>query len=322
MITFCETPMVYVGREKVKTPETVLKEAKFDVSEKCCSRPSCFDYVGRKDERIVFIKFQSDVDNFSSEDSRELRVISRCVLASSFLIGETTREKPLEDDTVYSRHGVFAVAPKTFENIMLYNVYPLIQARPGGYYVEIDCELVRQRRQTLDLSVGEIAEMIGISRRAIYGYERGMTKASVAAAYNLIYALGVPIAKPINVFERTVNERKCFLAKAGHAIARNKLLQKILRKLNRCNVTSVKKAPFDFVVAVPEEKTRILGAVADNRERQLNRRVDEIVSVSRTVRAYPMLITEGPKPSNKAISCIQSEELSRIRNPEDLLSKL
>lgn len=314
--------MTYLGRESTNAPEAVLKEAGFNVSEKCCSRPSCFDYAARKGEKTIFVNVKGDIDAFSPEDSHELRAISRCVPATPLLIGEKTRDKPLEDDTVYSRHGVLAVTPKTFENMMLRNVYPLIQARPGGYYVEIDCDLVRRRRQALDLSVGEVAEMIGISRRAVYGYEQGMTRASVAAAYNLIYALGVPIAKPTNVLEKAANPRKCFWAKAGHVIARNKLLQRILGKLNRCNITSVKKAPFDFIVSVPEQKTRIIGGVTNYKERELNRRVDEIVSVSQTVKAYPVLITEGQKLTNENISCIRSEDLSRIKNPEDLLSKL
>jgi len=314
--------VINAEREKVNAPETVLKEAGFIVSEKCFSRPSCFDYAARKDEKIILIKVQGDIENFSPEDSDELKVISKCVSAASLFIGEKTREKPLEGDTLYSRHGIFAVTPKTFENIILHNVYPLIQAKPGGYYVQIDCELLRRRRQELDLSVGEIAEMIGTSRRAIYGYERRMTKASVAAAYNLIYVLGVPIAKPINIFEKTENQHKCFVSKARHVIAKNKLLQRVLRKLNRCSMTSVKKAPFDFVVSVPEEEMKIIGAVANNKERELNRRVDEIVSVSRTVKAYPVLITEGQGPSNKNISCIRSEELSKIKNPQDLLRKL
>jgi putative transcriptional regulator len=314
--------MIYRERGMVEAPEAVLREAGFSVSEKCCCRPSCFDYAARKGENVVLIRVQSEIDNFSPSDSQELRVISECVSAASFLISERTREKPLEDDTVYSRYNALIVTPKTFENIVLHKVYPLIQAAPGGYYVEIDPEAIKRRRQELGLSVGEMAEMIGISRRTLYGYERGMAKASVTAAYNLIYTLGVPVAKPIDVFERSKDQRRCFLTAAKRVIAINKLLQKILRKLTRCHITPVKKAPFDFVINVPEEKMRIIGGVSDDEERDLNRRVDEILSVSRIVKAYPILITEGQKPLNMDILSIRSEEFSRIRNTEDLISKL
>jgi len=310
--------MTYREMERVKAPEAVLKEAGFVISERCFSRPSCFDYAAKKGENLIFVKVQSDVDNFSPSDSLELKVISQCVPAASLLISEKTREKPLEDDTVYSRYNVLVVTPKTFENIILRKIQPLIRAGPGGYYVEIDYETIKRRRQELGLSVGEVAEVIGTSRRTLYGYERGMAKASVTAAYNLIWALGIPVANPIDVFEKSKEQRK-FLTTARNVIARNKLLRKIFRKLSRCNLTAVKKAPFDFVVNIPEEKMRIIGGVANDNERELDRRVDEILSVSRVVQAHAILITDGQKPSNKDILCIHSEELSKIRSPEDLI---
>jgi len=314
--------MTYREKEMLAAPEAVLKEVGFKVSERCCSRPSCFDFAARKNETLVLIKVESDIDILSLNDSQELKAISQCVSAASLLLGEKTREKPLEDDTVYSRYDVLVVTPKTFENIVLRKAYPLIKAGPGGYYVEIDHESIKRRRQELGLSVGEIAEMIGISRRTLYGYERGMAKASVTAAYNLIWTLGIPVANPINVFEKSRYQRKCFLSSAKLAIARNKLLQKIFRKLARCRRTTVKKAPFDFVINFPEEEMKIIGGVTNSKELELNRRVDEILSFSKVVKAHPILITEGREPSTKDISCIRSEEISKIKKPEDLICKL
>jgi len=312
--------MTYVKTENEKAIETVLKEAGFTVSQRCCSRPSCFDFAARKNTTLVFIKVQPDIGNVSPNDSLELEVISERVSAASFLISEKAREKPLEDDTIYSRYNVLAVTQRTFENILIRKIYPLIQAGPGGYYVEIDGGAIKRRRQELGLSIGELAEMMGASRRTLYGYERGMAKASVSAAYNLICILGIPVAKPINVFKKRKDQSKRFLTTAKHAISKNKFLQKIFKKLARCNITTVKKAPFDFIINVKEEKMKIIGGVANNSERELNRRVNEILSVCRVVQAHPVLITEKQKPSNKDIICIHSEELSKIKNPEDLIA--
>lgn len=305
----------------LKSLEAIMKGAGFEISSRCSSRPSCFDYVARKDETMLLIKVQLDIDNFSQADSKELIAISNCISASVLLISEKTREKPLEDDTVYSRYDISAVTSKTFENIMIRGMHPLIEAGPGGYYVEIDCAAVKRRRQELGLSVGEMAEMIGISRRTLYGYERGITKASVAAAYNLICTLGVPIAKPVNIFEKPKDQKRVFLGKAGNINIKNKFLKKILRKFASYNIAAIKKAPFDFLVNVPEEKMRIVGGVANDKERSLDRRVEEIISVSKVVKAHPVLITNGQKPLDKDISCVPKEELSKIRNPEDLICK-
>ncbi len=305
--------------ENEKSVETVLKEAGFTVSQRCCSRPSCFDFAARKNENLIFIKIQPDIGNVSPSDPLELTVMSERVSASSLLISEKAREKPLEDDTVYSRYNVLAVTKKTFENIVLRKIYPLIQAGPGGYYVEIDAEAIKRRREELSLSIGELAQMMGTSRRTVYGYERGIAKASVSAAYNLICILGIPVAKPINLFKESKNQPKRFLTTAKRAITKNKLLQKIFRKLARYNVATFKKAPFDFIINVQEGKMKIIGGVATNKERELDRRVNEILSVSSVVQAHPILITEGQKPLNKDILCIHCEELSKIRDPEELI---
>lgn len=312
--------MIYVEREKLKAPYDVLKEAGFNISEKCCSRPSCFDFAARKNDTLILIKVHSDIDTFLPSDSLDLKAISECVSAVSLLIGEKTRERPLEDDTVYSRYEISVVTPKTFENVMIRKIYPLIHAGPGGYSVEIHSEVVKKRRQELGLSVGEMAKMIGISRRTLYGYERGMAKASVITAYNMVYTLGIPVAKPINMLEKPRSKHKCFLSRTRF-ITRSKFLQNIFRRFARCRIATVKKAPFDFVITVPEEKMRIIGGVAKEKEQELSRRVDEILSVSKIVKAHPILITEEQKPSKKDIVCIGKEELSKIKKPEELISK-
>ncbi len=311
--------MTYRETEKVKAAESILKEGGFTVSQRCCSRPSCFDIAARKSESLIFIKVQSDIGCVSPYDSLELRIISEHVSAASLFISEKSREKHLEDDTVYSRYNVLAVTPKTFENIVLRKTYPLIQAGPGGYYVEIDGEAVKQRRQELGLSVGEVAEKIGISRRTLYGYERGMAKASVTTAYNLLCTLGIPVAKPVDIFEATKRQRKPFMTRARQIIIRNKLLQKIFKRLAGYNLVAVKKAPFDFVITVPEENMKIIGGIVNDKEATLNQRVEEILSLSKVVQAHPILVTEGQKPSlDKDISCVKGEELSKIKRSEDL----
>jgi putative transcriptional regulator len=229
----------------------------------------------------------------------------------------------LEDDTVYTRYDIVAITSKTFENVVLHNVRPLIQASPGGYYVEIDGEALKQRRQELGLSVGEVADMVGISRRTIYGYERGLAKASVPAAYKLVWALGIPVARPVDIFEQPKTRYgHCILTTARRVFAKNKFLNMIFRKLAPLHITTVNKAPFDFVLSVPKEKVWIIGGVTNDEEPALNRRVDEILSLSRVVKAYPILITEGQELPEKNIPCISSKEFSRIRNPEDLVANV
>jgi len=315
--------MACLVRMGLRAAESTLREAGFTVSEPCRSRPSCFDLAARKGETLIFMRVQPDIGSLSTNDSTELKAISETFSAPCLLIGEEAREKPLQDDTVYTRHDILAVTPRTFKNVVLHNIRPLIQANPGGYYVEIDREALKRRRQELGLSAGEVAEMVSTSRRTIYGYERGMAKASVTAAYNLIWALGIPVAKSVNILEKPENQRKsCVLTTAKLMLARNRILSKILRRWVHYHVTAVKRAPFDFVISAPEERMRIIGGIANKKELELDKRVDEILSVSRVTRARPILITEDEQQPEKNIPCISSEDASRIKNPEDLLASV
>jgi putative transcriptional regulator len=314
--------MVQGERSSLGTAESILTQSGFTVSALCCSRPSCFDFAARKNENLVFIKKQRDISSLSPHDMQELKFISEDFSAASLLIGEQSREKPLEDDTVYTRYGVVAVTSKTFENILLRGALPLIQTSPGGYYVEIDPQALKRRRQKLGLSVGEVADIVGISRRTIYGYERGMAKASVPAAYKMIWALGIPVARQVNIFERSREPRRaCLLATAKRVFSKNKLLQRIMGKFAKCHITTVERAPFDFVIVVSDNR-RIVGGVANPKEPELNRRVDEILSVSKIMNAHPVLITEDACSREKDILCISSKEVAHMNGPEDLIAKV
>jgi putative transcriptional regulator len=297
-----------------------LKESGFQISQICCTRPSCFDFAARKGNKTVLVKVNSDVDTFSAESARELKVIAGRVSAASIVVGQQTHGKPLSDDTVYSRNGVFVVTEKTIKNLALQTASPLICAVPGGYSVEIDCELLEKRRKELGLSIGKLAAMIGVSRRTLYGYERGMARASVKSAYKLAETLGVPVAKPINVLERIQSHRHCLLVKAKQAAASETLLQKVLSKFAFCDVFPVFRAPFDFIINVSDSNCVIVGGVAVNDERNLDNRMEEIISVSRVIHAHPVLIMEKPRVSNVNLSYICMDELSLMRSPEDLIA--
>jgi len=63
---------------------------------------------------------------------------------------------------------------------------------------------------------------------------------------------------------------------------------------------------------------RIIGGVAGNREKDLDRRVNENQSVSRVVQARPIMITKGEELSNKDISCMSGgDELSKFKKADD-----
>jgi putative transcriptional regulator len=311
--------------EIIGKAESALRTAGFDVSERIFSRPSCFDIAVRKEDQLAFIKSHESIGSITMLDALELRTLSKHLGAASILVCEKTRHRTMEDDTIYSRYGIYAITPLTLEDIATRGNNPLVDATPGGYYVRLDSEKLKQERQKLGLSIGKLAEMTGISRRTIYGYEKGLARASVGAAYNLEYVLGIPIAQGIDVFQRPPEQDKGFLAAAKRVISMHHCLRSVEHKLSKLNilVAHTRRAPFDFIAKSQKKGVNIIGGVTDGKERNLERRVEEIVSVGKVINAHPVLIAENErKNDNDDITCIRRDELEEIRDLEDLRSLL
>jgi putative transcriptional regulator len=311
--------------EIIDKAEFALKTAGFDVSERVFSRPSCFDIAARKKDQLAFIKTHENIGSISVLDALELRTISEHLAAASILVCEKTRHRTMEDDTIYSRYGIYAITPLTLEDITIHGNNPLVDATPGGYYVRLNSEKLKRERQRRGLSVGKLAEMTGISRRTIYGYEKGLARASVGAAYNLEYVLGIPLGQGIDLFQRPPKQDKGFLAAAKRIISTHHCLRSVERKLSKLNifVAHTRRAPFDFIAESQKENVNIVGGVADGKERNLERRVEEIISVGRVINAQPILIAENEqKAGNRNITCIRRDELEKIRDLDDLRSLL
>jgi len=309
--------------EMLNATESVLKTAGFQVSEKCSARPSCFCLTARKGTKLTLLRVQPDLGNISQRDSSELKAISAFFLGTPLFVSDKTREKPLEDDTVYTRYNVYAVTPKTLEDVVSRGMLPLMEAGPGGCFVQLDGDAVRRRRQKLGLSVGKLAEQLGISRRTLYGYERGMAKASVSAAYHLEWILGIPFVRPIDIFQ-AVSSDTGFFAAAKRVIVENRFLRVVLKRLAQChfNVAPTMRAPFDFIAQSPESQLNIIGGVACKEERDLDQRTREILSISEIVKAQPVFVTDGKLVPNNDIPLILSEELNKIKQPGDLIARL
>ena len=308
--------------EMLNATESILKTAGFEISERCCARPSCFDFAVRREERIAFIKIFTNVENIAAKDASELKMVSNFFSAAPLFISDKMRYKPIEDDTVYERYGINAISVKTLEDIITRKMQPLVEAGPGGYYVTLDSNIIKETRQKLGLSIGKLAEMLGVSRRTLYGYEKGLSKASVSAAYNLEWALGMPLAKPIDIFE-TSHQDKGFFAAARRMIIRNRFLQSVMRKLAQIDfrVAPIRKAPFDFIAQSSEESLSILGGVISRKERNIDQRTDEIMSISKILDAKPILIADS-KRASVDIPFISHEDLERMKHAGEFISQL
>ncbi len=153
---------------------SVLLMAGFRVSERFSMRPRSFDLITSNQEILLVIKVVSHIDSVSEETARDLDHIARYLKGSPLIIGERARDAELERGAVYVRYGIYAVSVATLYDALVEQIPPLVYASPGGLYVNINGEVLREERERRNLSLGDLGTLLGVSRRTISKYESGM----------------------------------------------------------------------------------------------------------------------------------------------------
>ncbi len=185
--------------------ETLLREVKnilmrggYRIGEPVL-RSMIFDIIARKGERILIIKVLHNADSLRVEVAREMKILGHEFKASPMVIGMRSGTGPLLDGVVYSRHGIPVISLQTLYDIVIEGVNPMVYVAPGGFYVDIDGELLREIREKRGISLGELARVAGVTRKTIQLYEEGMSS-TVDIALKLEEFLRAELIKPIDVF--------------------------------------------------------------------------------------------------------------------------
>ena len=185
----------------------MLQDAGFTVSDRCAVRPKSFDVVARRGDDLILLKILGNVDAFDGPTGLEMRRLGQFLSGTPLVIGLRTRNKELEPGVMYLRHGVPVLSPDTAYNLFIEGVEPLVYAAPGGLYVDIDGDVLADKREELGWSLGRLASELGVSRRTVSKYEDGMD-ASVDVAMRLEELFGGDLTRPLDVGEGAESVRE------------------------------------------------------------------------------------------------------------------
>ena len=303
--------------ELLNEVENSLKKANYEFSERCDVRPSCFDIAARKGRVFILIKVFTNLGSVPVSYTNDMHLIADHLMCLPLMVGMSTTKSYMEDDAVYTRHGIFAITPLTLLNILLRRQFPLVEAKPGGFYVQLDGDAIRRRREELGLSLGDLAAMVGVSRRAVYGYERNLARASIHVALKIESTLGIPVVRHINPFRR----RKPKVGTLNNLNVENKFLRKVLSKLIKLgfSIAVTKKAPFDFI-AVNGEGKKIIGGAAERNEKKVEDRIIETNSVAEVAKSPKIFIVEEKIENDWAIHWNEFAKIKRLNDLYEILS--
>ncbi|GBF36453.1 transcriptional regulator [Methanofervidicoccus abyssi] len=295
---------------------------------------SCFDILARKDNIKYLIKVLKNIDSLSYEQSVELLKLSKILGAVPLLIGIRTRNLPMEDGVVYERYNIKAITLKTFESY-LEGSPPIVYAGRGGFFVNIDGETLRTVRESLNISVGELAEYSNVSRKMIYKYEQNLANPTIEVALRIEEYLDTPLIKGISleIDEKEINnidienKRDSYKSENGKEEDFKLYVIGIFNQLG-FNTTEVKRAPFDAVVEKEDvecdEYSHLCTLVLTNieeRETEETRQKMLIVSQLSYVLNSGSLLVLG-KENNHSIGYVKTinvRELERMEDASDLL---
>jgi putative transcriptional regulator len=305
-------------RDAVGRITDILLKANFSVAENSDFRSSCFDIVARKGLNLLLLKVHENVDAVSEENSKELKILSRMLLASPMIIGNKTRKEIVQSGLVYERQGLPAVSPETFERFINESVLPLVFARRGGLYVKIDGDVLRKQREKKEMSFGDLASSVGVSRRTIYEYERGSMDSTLETAMKLEEVLDLPIAVPINIISWMVEEEEIPEQEAEDELQEE--IRQTLRELG-LKVVFARKAPFDALTADQNDQQKVvITGLGYAQEKGIEQRINSVEKVSQVAKKFAMFVIDKDKLKkiSTEVPVIIKEELQAIEEPEEL----
>ena len=295
----------------------MLEDAGFAVSDRCSVRPKSFDVVARRDRDLVLVKILGNIDAFDRATGVAMRRLGEFLGGTPIVIGLRTRDKELDPGVMYLRHGVPVLSPDTAYNLFVEDVEPLIYAAPGGLYVSIDGDVLKDEREERGWSLGRLANELGVSRRTVSKYEDGMD-ASVDIAQQLEELFGGDLTNPLEVMEGADSVREDDAPEDGAGEGEEPESARVLSRVGFV-VHPTARAPFRTVSEDAEdaERTLITGHSAFTKTAEKRARImASIGRVTRTRSVY--FVDSATREAVGGTAIVEREEAEAIDDPDEL----
>ena len=295
-----------------------LTNAGFYVSELYSIRPIGFDLVARRDNSLLIIKVLTNIDAMSQDVANELRTLSVLLKGCPLIIGEKTGFKTLEEDVVYDRFEIQAINIETLKNHLLEGIQLEIFAAPGGLYVNLDHDKITNFRKEQNLSLGEFARSIKVTRRTVQMYEEGMN-ATIEVALRIEDVIGTNVTKPIDLLNKQIKKQQI---KTGTVESEGfkRFQREIFSILEQVGykVIPIERAPFE---AVSQDKRKIILTCVDRYDKKLIRKARVVSSISDITEKHAVIIPDKDvnKTNIEGTPLIFKKELKKARSPEDII---
>lgn len=295
----------------------MLEDAGFIVSDRCTIRPKSFDIAARRNEELLLLKILGNVDAFDSHTGVEMRRLGTYLDAMPLVIGLRSRDEELKPGVVYFRHGVPVISHDTAMDLFIEEVPPLIYAAPGGLYVNIDSDVLADKRKERDWSLGQLASELGVSRRTVSKYEDGMN-ASIEVAVELEDLFEEPLTSPVDVLGDSDEYHDADPPKTPEADPDD---ENVIRVLVRAGfrVHPTVRAPFKTVSEDTDrsEESMLTGHSEFTKSAEKRARImSSIGQVARTRSVY--FVDKANRTTVKGTAIVERDEVAEMDEADEL----
>ncbi len=164
------------------------------------------DLITKINGKPVLVKVTDDIANLPRTEINELLGASRTIGTPPLIIADTWSGEKLLDFIAYTIYDSYAITPDTLEALLSGKGKIYVKTAKDGLHVSISGEKLREARQELGLSLGNVAEYVGVSRKTIYEYEKENLEPNIERGKKLLELFGNRILEPINLFEHTATK--------------------------------------------------------------------------------------------------------------------
>jgi putative transcriptional regulator len=295
-----------------------LEDAGFSMSSRCDVRPSCFDLVAKKNDRLVLVKILANIDALTKEDAIALQLVAQFFNATPLIVGIKNRRGDLEEGVVYKRYGVSTIAPPSLDCVIRENDLPHEFIQRGGRFVAIDGAMLKEVRLSRRLTKKELADCVQVSARAILAYEKDEMDVSTEVAGRLEEVLETNLTIPVDVLSKPQVQKP--LAQHTNPVTISDLEMRVNEFFERLgmNVLWTDRAPFQ--VAAKEEGPPLMSGVGSLKSWALKKRMEIIKSVSDVSDSNAVIIVEEGRAEENVsdLAVIRQLELDEIEKPNEL----
>ena len=291
---------------------------------------SCFDMVARKELELLLLKILINIDGFTGNQAEEIKKVAGSFFASPLIVGIKSKNEYLEEDVVYERHGIPVIAKDTLRNMIVDEVYPEVFADRGGYYVQMDGEVIKSVRESQNISRKDLADKAHVSRETIYKYERGMVRAFPETAMMLESILNMKITLSVNLLSApNFDKDKTQISDDSKINAPlNIEIQPNLANLG-FGIISTTRTPFDALAKQKSEKktskedSTVITNMEKNRNQQaLKKMALNVKDLSEITGSDAVFLLKGKKPLKciEGIPVVHNWEIKEMENSKEFLN--